>query len=112
MAFNGLSVILNKTTTEILADKSSLERCTVIMEEVIEAAKACGVNLPIDLADQMLSFTSGMRPYYPSMKLDYDFSRPMGIEYIYQRPIMIAMKAGFNMQESTRLYNQLKKKNN
>lgn len=35
----------------------------------------------------------------PSMKLDYDFHRPMEIHYLYTRPIEIAREAGFRMHK-------------
>ena len=107
MSFNGLTVALNKTTKEILEDESALHRCTIIMNEVVEGAKACGVTLPKDFAEQMVHITKNIRPYSPSMKLDYDFGRPMEIEYLYRRPIEIARKVGYEMKESEKLYLEL-----
>jgi 2-dehydropantoate 2-reductase len=46
------------------------------------------------------------------MKLDYDFGRPMEIEYLYRRPIEIARKAGYEMKESEKLYLELKNMQN
>ena len=41
--------------------------------------------------------TRKMKPYSPSMKLDYDFHRPMEIEYLYSRPNREARRAGAPM---------------
>ena len=107
MSFNGLSVALDKTTTEILSDEKSLQRCKAIMTEVIQGATACGVTLPDNFVEDMVAFTKIMNPYSPSMKLDYDFARPMEIEYLYRKPILAAKQAGFEMIESERLYEEL-----
>jgi 2-dehydropantoate 2-reductase len=49
-----------------------------------------------------------MKPYAPSMKLDYDFRRPMEIEYIYSNPIQTARDAGFEMHKGSILEKQLR----
>ena len=68
------------------------------MMEVIGAARHLGVTgLDEIFADKMIQMTDEMTPYSPSMKLDYDFHRPMEIKYIYSRPIQIARDAGFPM---------------
>lgn len=45
----------------------------------------------------MIKMTLQMPPYSPSMKLDYDFHRPMEIEYLYRRPISEAAGHGYSM---------------
>ena len=45
----------------------------------------------------MLTITDAMTPYSPSMRLDYDFHRPMEIDYIYTRPLQLARQAGCPM---------------
>jgi 2-dehydropantoate 2-reductase len=42
------------------------------------------------------------------MKLDYDFRRPMEIEYIYSKPIQTAREAGFEMHKVAMLEKQLR----
>lgn len=107
MSFNGLSVVSGKTTAEILDDKTLLERCKTIMTEVIEAAKANGVSLSKDFIEDMIAFTKKMSPYLPSMKLDFDYKRPMELEYLYEKPLERAKKAGFIMTETQQLYSEL-----
>jgi len=66
--------------------------------EVIGAAQHLGVkDIDESFAQKMLKTTDEMVPYSPSMRLDYDFHRPMEIQYIYSRPIQIAHEAGFPM---------------
>jgi len=107
MTFNGLSVVLDKTTDQILADPKDLKRCKVIMKEVIEAAKGCDVLLPENFDQEMIAFTQKMIPYAPSMKLDYDFGRPMELQYIYEKPILFARKSGYNMVYTEELFDEL-----
>ena len=59
-------------------------------------------------ADKMIETTDVMTPYSPSMKLDFDFHRPMEIYYLYTRPIEIAKKAGYRMPKLEMLEAELK----
>jgi 2-dehydropantoate 2-reductase len=56
----------------------------------------------------MIDYTMSMKPYSPSMKLDFDHRRPMEIEYIYSKPIQAARNAGFEMQKVAMLDKQLR----
>ncbi|WP_048798533.1 ketopantoate reductase C-terminal domain-containing protein, partial [Segatella buccae] len=88
MPFNGLSVALRATTDALLADEASHGLVRALMLEVIGAARALGVEaLTPKLADRMIAYTLAMKPYSPSMKLDFDYHRPMEIEFLYTRPI-------------------------
>ena len=78
------------------------------MLEVIHGANACGVPLKESLAGQMIDMTIKMKPYAPSMKLDFDFRRPMEVEYIYTKPIQTALNAGFAMHKVSMLEKQLR----
>ena len=42
------------------------------------------------------------------MKLDFDYHRPMEIEYLYSRPIAEAKKVGFEMPKLAMLEAELK----
>ena len=55
----------------------------------------------------MISMTDEMTPYSPSMRLDYDFHRPMELHYLYARPIQIAAEAGFPMPRLEMLMQEL-----
>jgi 2-dehydropantoate 2-reductase len=106
--FNGLTVVLNTTTDKLMANESTRKLCHELMLEVIHGANACGFSLKDSLAKQMIEMTIKMKPYAPSMKLDYDYKRPMEIEYIYSKPIQAALDAGFDMRKVSMLENQLR----
>ena len=77
--------------------------------EVIGAANAIGVEtLNSDFADRMMTMTDEMVPYSPSMKLDFDYHRPMEIPYLYTRPIQEARRAGFDMPKLAMLEAELR----
>ena len=77
--------------------------------EVVGAANALGVStLTSAFADKMMAMTDAMVPYSPSMKLDFDFHRPMEIYYLYSRPIAEAKKVGFEMPKLAMLEAELR----
>ena len=98
MPFNGMTVAMNTQTDKLLQHPSTRSLIRRQMLEVIGAARALGVqNIDESFADRMIENTLDMVPYSPSMKLDYDFHRPMEIDYLYTRAIAEAHKAGFSM---------------
>ena len=98
MPFNGMTVALDTQTDLLLKNPATRALIREQMMEVIGAAQALGVSaLTEDFADKMIAITDAMTPYSPSMKLDYDFHRPMEIHYLYTRPIELAAEAGFAM---------------
>jgi len=108
MPFNGMTVALHTQTDHLLQHPATRELIRQQMMEVIGAAQHLGVkNLDESFADLMLKMTDEMTPYSPSMRLDYDFHRPMEIEYLYARPIEIARKAGFAMPRLEMLMQEL-----
>ena len=109
MPFNGMTVALNTSTDQLLKNPATRQLIYDQMMEVIGAANALGVNtLTSEFADKMMQMTDDMTPYSPSMKLDFDFHRPMEIPYLYSRPIAEARKAGFDMPKLAMLEAQLK----
>lgn len=109
--YNGLTVALDTTTDSLMTNKSTEQLISDMMLEVIEAANHIGkgrFEIPESFANAMLEMTKIMTPYSPSMKLDYDFHRPLEIEYIYSRPIATARKAGFKMSKVEVLEQQLR----
>ena len=109
MPFNGMTVALNTQTDKLLSHPSTLQLVRDQMMEVVRAAQACGAeNIGEEFVDKMIYNTIHMTPYSPSMKLDYDFHRPMEIYYIYTRPIEEALKAGYKMEKLDMLEKQLR----
>ena len=98
MPFNGMTVALHTQTDLLLKNPSSRQLIIDLMMEVVGAAHALGITgIDESFVDKMIRMTEEMVPYSPSMRLDYDFLRPMEIGYLYTRPIAEARKAGFHM---------------
>ncbi len=109
MPFNGMTVALNTRTDLLLQNPSTRQLIYDQMHEVITAAHACGApNLDYSFADKMIQMTDEMTPYSPSMKLDYDFHRPMEIHYLYTRPLEIARENGARMHKLEMLEAELR----
>ena len=109
MPFNGMTVALNTSTDRLLKTPATRQLIYDQMMEVIGAANALGIEtLSSEFADKMMAMTDAMVPYSPSMKLDFDFHRPMEIPYLYSRPIAEARKAGFDMPKLAMLEAELR----
>jgi 2-dehydropantoate 2-reductase len=106
--FNGLTVVLNTTTDQLVINPESRQLVYDLMMDVINGANHCGIDLEHNFAQKMIELTENMAPYAPSMKLDYDNNRPMEIEYIYTRPVEVAMRAGYEMKKVEILEKQLR----
>ena len=109
MPFNGMTVALNTRTDLLLKNPSTRQLIRDLMMEVVGASRALGIS-GVDEAfvEKMIQMTDEMTPYSPSMKLDYDFHRPMEIHYLYTRPIEIAREAGFRMHKLEMLESELR----
>lgn len=109
MPFNGLTVVLDTQTDQLLANPVTEQLVRDMMMEVVGAARALGVeHVDEPFVEKMIEMTCVMTPYSPSMKLDFDFHRPMEIHYIYSRPVAIAREAGFHMAKLEMLEQQLR----
>lgn len=95
--FNGLSVVLNSTTDELMDYPATRRLVRDIMLEVIAGARKCGFPVEEKYAEATLKLTEQMTPYKPSMKLDFEAGRPLEIETMYWRPIAEAESAGYVM---------------
>ena len=109
MPFNGLSVALHTDTDALVRNAATRRLLRAMTQEVIEAANAVGVKGLTDRdADAMIEMTTKMRPYKPSMRLDWDYHRPMEVYYLYTRPIEEARRAGQDMPLHRMLEAELK----
>jgi len=107
--FNGLSVVLDAGTDEMLADPATRRRARALMDEVVEAAAACGHPLDPGVADQMMATTEAMTPYRTSMKLDHEAGRPLELDAIYAAPTAAARAAGAPMVRAEELLAELRR---
>jgi 2-dehydropantoate 2-reductase len=105
--YNGMCVVLNTTTEKLMNHPSTYQLIRDLMLEVIGGANACGITISNEFVQEMLDSTRIMKPYAPSMKLDYDFKRPLEIGAIYSAPLAEASLAGFDMPKVRMLEQQL-----
>lgn len=108
--YNGMTVVMNCTTANLMSDPVMVELLYCIMLEVVHGANSVGrgrFSIPETYARDILEMTRHMTPYSPSMKLDFDYRRPLEIEYIYSRPVSESENAGYEMPRVVMLKSQL-----
>ncbi|MEL6230643.1 MAG: putative 2-dehydropantoate 2-reductase [Cyanobacteria bacterium J06627_3] len=116
--YNGLSVVLNATTEELMADAAVQTKILTLMTEVITAANTWAVHIgqapaadrqiPMTWATEMFEATTRMKPYRTSMKIDFDQGRPLEVEAILGNPVRAAAEVGVAVPEMEKLYAQVK----
>ena len=106
--FNGLSVVRNELTNQLVRNPRTRALCERLMHEVATAAKACARPIEPAFLEKMMADTEKMKPYAPSMKLDFDRGSQMEVESIYGHPVRAARMAGVAMPETEKLYQQLR----
>ena len=105
--FNGLSVVLSATTTEMVTYPQTRTLARDLMEEVQQAAASQGVAIPGADLEQMLRSTAAMAPYVTSMKRDYDRKMPLELEAILGYPLAVAHRKGVALPRMTMLHQLL-----
>ena len=105
--FNGLSVVLSATTTEMMANPQTRALARDLMEEVGQAAASQGVTIPTADPEQMLRSTATMAPYVTSMKRDYDRKMPLELDAILGYPLAVARRKGVILSKMTMLHQLL-----
>ena len=106
--YNGLSVVLDANTLELMSDPDSLALVEGLMGEVVRGAASCGRSIPGEFVRKMLNMTRAMTPYRASMKIDHDEGRPMEIEAIHGEPLRRAAARGVELPFLKALYHQLR----
>lgn len=92
--FNGLSVVMDATTAELMAQPATAALARKLMEEVAESAAMLGRPIEQQFVDRLYADTAKMRPYKTSMKLDYERGEPLERQAIVERPLAMARSAG------------------
>jgi 2-dehydropantoate 2-reductase len=106
--YNGLSVVLDATTSELMTNPHTRQLVEQLMREVVADARACGTAITDDIVEQMLTYTDKMTPYRTSMKIDYDERHPMEVEAIFGNPLRASQKAGAKSPLLEELYHLLR----
>ena len=106
--FNGLSVLLNAETDEMITNSLSLSLARELMEEVLVAARRIdGREISAEFIDEMIDNTAKMKPYSPSMKLDFEGNRPMELEAIYGNILRAAQQVNLELPRIKTIYQLL-----
>lgn len=105
--YNGLSVLLQASTTPLMSDPDSRELVRALMAEVVEGASACGHTLPEGYAEHLFRVTEQMPDYWPSMYHDHTQQRPLELQAIYGEPLARARAAGCSLPRMEALYRAL-----
>lgn len=106
--FNGLSALLEATTTEIMENPQARSLAEALATEVREGAKANDRALSPEFISNLIARTETMKPYHTSMKLDRDAKRPLEVEAIFGNPLRLAKEKGIELPRIETLYQQLK----
>ncbi|MDX2271988.1 MAG: putative 2-dehydropantoate 2-reductase [Cyanobacteriota bacterium] len=106
--FNGLSVIFNATTDQMMSSEDARYLIKKLMQEVVVGAAAWGRTIADEFLQEMIEKTEKMKPYRTSMKIDYEQRRPLEIEAIIGHPWRSAQSQGVDLTHIQMLYHQLK----
>lgn len=105
--FNGLTVVLRADTGELVGHAPTRALVRSIMLEVTAAAAAEGRSIGEEFVDRMLADTAAMRPYLPSMRVDYDAGRPLETHTMYRVPLARGAAGGVEMVRTEMLAAEL-----
>lgn len=107
--FNALSVLAGGiSTAEILADDGLRRATLALMDEVIDAANACGHALDKAVAQKQIKRTEKLDAFKPSTLSDWEKGKPLEIEAIWGEPLRRATAAGANVPQLEIIYALLK----
>lgn len=105
--FNPLSVLLQATTREILAQPETVRLVEAVMAEVCRVAAAAGHPLPEDVVEKNLRETHRMQPYRTSMLLDHQAGRRLEVEAILGHALAAARRVDVPVPHLETLYGLL-----
>lgn len=105
--FSGLTTLFQVDTASIVNSLPLQTLARDLMQEVLEGAWALGREIPASFIDKMFTNTRQMRPYFPSMKLDFDARKPLELEAMYHQPLTVAAQQGKKLTRIEMLYKEL-----
>ena len=109
--FNGLSVAEGGVTTDRLLANPAIEaEIRALMAETIVAARAQGLGLGDELAEQNIEQTRPMDAYRPSSMIDYLEGREVEIGPIWAEPLRRAEAAGVAMPHLRKLLERIRER--
>ena len=105
--YNGLSVLLNADTRQMMDHPETAKAVEQLMLEVTGSARGDGHPIPKDFVDKMLRDTLAMKPYKTSMMVDYERGAPLELESMYRVPMARAHANDISIPRIETLYAQL-----
>jgi 2-dehydropantoate 2-reductase len=88
------------TTDRLIEDTEWLGLVRALMNEVIEAANAHGLNIRTDLGEALIEKTRVMGAYQPSTLIDFKRGLPIELDALFFEPLR---RAGARQRETPRL---------
>ncbi len=95
--FNGLSIAAGATVADVLADSGLRAAARWLMDEVLDAARRLGHEIPDSFADWQVDRSDSMGAYKPSSMIDYQLGRPVEVQAIWGEPLRQGVAAGAKM---------------
>lgn len=103
--FSGLSIFYGGVATDaIVSDPGKAAFARALMAEVLEAARADGVDLDPRSMEDNFRQTLGMGAYRPSILVDFEKGRPTEHEAIVGEPLRRGEAAGIALPRMRELY--------
>lgn len=84
-------------TDQLLADPRWESLVREVMAEVIKIARDHGLGLSPTLAEQQISLTREMGHYRASTLIDFEAGRPLEIDALFLKPLLIAQSSGLEV---------------
>ena len=82
------------TTDKLLGDARWEKIVRELMLEVIAAAGAMGLVIPVSFAEKQIERTRTMGEYKPSTLVDFEAGRPLELEALFREPLRQAQRVG------------------
>lgn len=105
--FSGLTTLFQVDTASVVNSPPLQKLARDLMQEVVEGALAMGREIPESFMERMILNTQKMRPYFPSMKLDFDARKPLELDAMYNKPLAAAARQGNKLARIAMLYEEL-----
>ena len=105
--FSGLTTLFQIDTFQVVNSSSLQELVRDLMHEVVGGALAMGRTIPTSFIERMITDTRQMRPYFPSMKLDFDAGKAIELDAMYAQPLKAAACHGRRLERIEMLYEEL-----
>lgn len=95
--FNGLSIAAGANVAEVLTDAGLRRVARRLMDEILDAARRLGHEIPGSFADWQIERSASMGTYKPSSMIDHESGRPVEVEAIWGEPLRQGTAAGAAM---------------